>query len=171
MKEDKVRVQGRYETILRVTVRSPKETRGRKSAEVELWEDHLSPKLCPVSSFQKYLTLLNQEGDHSTSSPVFMRSNMTMACPQWLNSTLASWGKTHPELANIRLHSFRAMVPQLLRSQGESDDLIRRQGRWASTSYRHYVSDQRTALHNIEGQAQAHMLVSRALSAPDLSLT
>ena len=60
-------------------------------------------------------------------------------------------------------------MPQILRSTNEPEDLIKRQGRWRSSAYQAYVSDQRTAAYNMKSQSKANLLVSRALSAPDLT--
>ena len=156
---DTVMMDGEMKTILRVKIRSPKETKGLREAEVELWQDHQTPHLCPISSYKKYLELCSPGAPPPPTQPAFQRSCGNMACATWFNSTLSTWEADNPSLSGIRLHSLRLVTTPLLSSSVLTDPL----GHWCHRSSAAPTSLRISSSDRGDGEAQhtRHTSVTR----------
>ena len=120
-----------------LTLRSPKEVRGMRNIQVELFQ--VGGDLCPLAAWGKF------EGENklgrAEEMPVFRWDSGR-------NITLGRMNKILKEILHpvvdyregqLGIHCFRNSVPSLMRELGYEDELIKAQGRWTSEAFRRYI--------------------------------
>ena len=122
--------------ILIITLPCPKEQKGRKSADIELFQQE--SKLCPVTAFKNWRSCASLEMDRDL--PVFRWANGSAFTRSNLQSFLKSAiGDLETDQWRIGTHGFRAGLVTTLGLMGESQELISTVGRWKSESWQVYT--------------------------------
>ena len=141
------RVHNKTVNMLRLKIRKPKETRGSKNVEVEIFE---LPG-CFYSATTAYMkwrecSKLNMD----PPLPLFRRENGTLLTPRDLNCILKSLlkGATKYSDGFISTHSFRAGIVSVMSRLGYQEEEIKRQGRWSSDAYKAYCKTGRASRLN-----------------------
>ena len=122
--------------ILILTLPCPKEQRGRRSADIELFQQ--ANKMCPVMAYKNWRASASLEMAQGmpvfrwASGAAFTRSNLQ----SFLKSAI---GELETDQWRVGTHGFRAGLVTTLGLMGESEEVISTVGRWRSESWQVYT--------------------------------
>ena len=137
------------EECVSVRIKSPKEAKGTRNVEVELYE--VGGNLCPMEALRKFREA-NKLGELE-GLPVFRWESGRNLTLNKMNKLLRSFLKEEVDYVEgvVGIHCFRNSLPSLMKAGGYTEEQIRGQGRWASQAYLKYVKMNR-ALRREERQ-------------------
>ena len=129
-------VSGKATKIMKVRLKSSKESRAyARGVVIEVFEIE-NTKFCPVKAFEKYL---RDCGSMDPKQACFRKADGFAYRHQRLNSVLKTLLAPHVPYGTISGHSFRAGLASLMAQMGYSDESIKDVGRWTSSSFKLYV--------------------------------
>ena len=141
------RVHNKTVNMLRLKIRKPKETRGSKSVDVEVFE---LPGCfySATTAFAKWRDCSSL--DTEPHLPLFRRENGKLLTPRDLNGILKSLLKDSIKYSDgfVSTHSFRAGIVSVMSRLGYQDEEIKRQGRWSSDAFKAYCKTGRASRLN-----------------------
>ena len=128
-------VDGRRMTMLRVKLKSSKESRAYcRGTIIEVFGN--GTKTCPVAAFLKYIGLC---GNMDQDSSAFRTGDGWALRHARMNRELKMILSPYLSYGSISGHSFRAGIASLMAERGMTDEEIRCQGRWSSESFKRYI--------------------------------
>ena len=130
--------------MIRFTIRSPKETRGSKKVEVEVFDMPGCFYSC-TEAFRKWRQCSTLPED--PEMPVFRRKSGSMLTPRDMNGILKALMKDSVSYEDgfVSTHSFRGGMVSVMYRLGYTEEQIKIQGRWASDAFKHYCKSGRAA--------------------------
>ena len=140
------RVGGKEVSMLLVSLRRPKEARGkRQNVEVEIFDLGENCFYSCPRAWKKWRE--SSQLELVDSLPVFRWENGTLLTAQDLNKLLKEYlmDKVGNNGGYVATHSFRAGMVSVMGRLGYTDEEIKRQGRWASDCFLDYVKLGRAA--------------------------
>ena len=130
------KVNGKKKEFLRVSLKSPKESRGNKQPiQIEVFST--DDKYCPVQAFKSY-----EQGFgvlHRSSAVFRLDVNGNAFSHRYFNMKLKKFFKPYISYGTLTGHSFRSGLSSLLGEAGFSDDEIMALGRWSSSAFLRYI--------------------------------
>ena len=136
---EEVSVGTRSTNLLKFRIKIPKETRGKKDVWVEVFD-------LGQQCFYNCTTAWKKWRESSTLSispdrPVFRKEDGSNFTAQQLNGLLKKLLVKDVDYSGgfVATHSFRAGMASIMGKLGYSDEEIRRQGRWQSSSFLTYL--------------------------------
>ena len=137
-------VDGNRVDMMKFTIRSPKETRGSKKVEVEVFDMPGCFYSC-TAAFRKWRNCSTLPEDPDL--PVFRRKSGDMLTPRDMNGIIKALmqDSVRYEEGYISTHSFRGGMVSVMYRLGYSEEQIKIQGRWASDAFKHYCKSGRAA--------------------------
>ena len=137
-------VEGKDVDMIRFTIRSPKETRGSKKVEVEVFDMPGCFYSC-TEAFRKWRQCSTLPED--PEMPVFRRKSGSMLTPRDMNGILKALMKDSVSYEDgfVSTHSFRGGMVSVMYRLGYTEEQIKIQGRWASDAFKHYCKSGRAA--------------------------
>ena len=131
--------------LLKFRIKNPKESKGRKHVDVEVF--NLGP-----GCFYDCVTAFRKWREASTlplnpNLPLFRNEDGSLVTPDYFNSILKSLMKDKVQYMEgyIASHSFRSGLASVMAQLGCSDSAIKLQGRWGSDAFKSYVRLGRSA--------------------------
>ena len=132
---DTVNLENKKARILRVTLKSSKESRAYcKNCSIEVFANNTS--LCPVAAFLDYVSLMGRLDEDSAA---FRTPEGWAYRHQKFNRDLKKLLSPYIPYGKISGHSFRSGLASLLGARGYDDETIKTVGRWSSDAFKVYV--------------------------------
>ena len=138
-------VSNKMVDLLKFRIKNPKESRGRKHVDVEIFD--LGP-----NCFYDCVTAFRKWRDSSTlpcnpDLPLFRNEDGSLVTPDGFNSVLKELmcDKVQYMEGFVASHSFRSGLASVMAQLGYSDSDIKLQGRWGSDAFKSYVRLGRSA--------------------------
>ena len=124
---------GTWKKFVLMKVKNPKELRGLKTVDVEMFENNSF--MCPVRAVERAMKYARE------GRPFASLTNGIIITKPWLNRILkgALSECIDYEVNTVSSHSFRSGLASAMARAGYSDQEIQRQGRWASDAFLRYL--------------------------------